>query len=73
MQSTYVMCIYYEQNFHEDLEDVRRKWGIVPALFLLNKTLPEHIGGTRILSWRMLPEQRVVPSLREQQRLHIVV
>jgi ubiquinone biosynthesis protein COQ4 len=25
------MCVYYERNFHEDLEDVRRKWGIVPA------------------------------------------
>ncbi|GLT53991.1 hypothetical protein SLA2020_272250 [Shorea laevis] len=31
MQSTDLMCVYYEQNFHEDLEDVRRKWGIVPA------------------------------------------
>ncbi|XP_059447846.1 ubiquinone biosynthesis protein COQ4 homolog, mitochondrial [Corylus avellana] len=31
MQSTDLMCVYYERNFHEDLEDVRRKWGIVPA------------------------------------------
>jgi len=31
MESTDLMCVYYERNFHEDLEDVRRKWGIVPA------------------------------------------
>lgn len=31
MQCTDLMCIYYEQHFHEDLDDVRRKWGIVPA------------------------------------------
>ena len=31
MQSTDLMCIYYEKHFHEDLEDVRRKWGITPA------------------------------------------
>ncbi|ONI31046.1 hypothetical protein PRUPE_1G288800 [Prunus persica] len=31
MQCTDLMCIYYEQHFHEDLEDVRRKWGIIPA------------------------------------------
>lgn len=31
MQCTDLMCVYYEQHFHEDLEDVRRKWGIVPA------------------------------------------
>ncbi|WJX84232.1 hypothetical protein P8452_66827 [Trifolium repens] len=26
-----LMCVYYEQHFHEDLEDVRRKLGIVPV------------------------------------------
>ena len=31
MQSTDLMCVYYERHFHEDLEDVRRKWGITPA------------------------------------------
>ncbi|KAF6144953.1 hypothetical protein GIB67_013304 [Kingdonia uniflora] len=31
MQSTDLMCIYYERHFHEDLEDVRRRWGIIPA------------------------------------------
>lgn len=31
MQSTDLMCVYYEQHFHEDLEDVRRKLQIVPA------------------------------------------
>ncbi|KAF5449503.1 hypothetical protein F2P56_029943 [Juglans regia] len=31
MQCTDLMCIYYERHFHEDLEDVRRKWGIIPA------------------------------------------
>lgn len=31
MQCTDLMCIYYEQHFHQDLEDVRRKWGIIPA------------------------------------------
>ena len=31
LQCTDLMCIYYEQHFHEDLEDVRRKWGILPA------------------------------------------
>ncbi|KAE8678392.1 Ubiquinone biosynthesis protein COQ4-like protein [Hibiscus syriacus] len=30
-QCTDLMCVYYEQHFHEDLEDVRRKWGIIPA------------------------------------------
>lgn len=28
---TDLMCIYYEKHFHEDLEDLRRKWGIIPA------------------------------------------
>ncbi|XP_031505574.1 ubiquinone biosynthesis protein COQ4 homolog, mitochondrial [Nymphaea colorata] len=28
---TDLMCIYYEKHFHEDLEGVRRKWGIIPA------------------------------------------
>ncbi|KAK2663649.1 hypothetical protein Ddye_002223 [Dipteronia dyeriana] len=31
MQCSDLMCVYYEQHFDEDLEDVRRKWGIVPA------------------------------------------
>ncbi|XP_044490505.1 ubiquinone biosynthesis protein COQ4 homolog, mitochondrial [Mangifera indica] len=31
MQCTDLICIYYERHFHEDLEDVRRKWGITPA------------------------------------------
>lgn len=26
-----LMCIYYEEHFHEDLTDVRNMWGIVPA------------------------------------------
>lgn len=26
-----LMCIYYEKHLAEDLEDVRRKWGIIPA------------------------------------------
>lgn len=26
-----LMCVYYEQHFHEDLEDVRRKLGIIPV------------------------------------------
>ncbi|XP_059317171.1 ubiquinone biosynthesis protein COQ4 homolog, mitochondrial isoform X5 [Lycium ferocissimum] len=30
-RSTDLMCVYYEKHFHEDLEDVRRKWGIIPA------------------------------------------
>lgn len=30
-QCTDLMCIYYERHFHEDLEDVRRKWRIIPA------------------------------------------
>ncbi|CAN0929407.1 Ubiquinone biosynthesis protein COQ4 homolog, mitochondrial [Linum grandiflorum] len=30
-QCTDLMCIYYEKHFDEDLEDVRRKWGIIPA------------------------------------------
>ncbi|XVE91628.1 hypothetical protein REPUB_Repub01dG0026600 [Reevesia pubescens] len=31
LQCTDLMSEYYEQHFHEDLEDVRRKWGIIPA------------------------------------------
>ncbi|KVH99168.1 Coenzyme Q biosynthesis Coq4 [Cynara cardunculus var. scolymus] len=31
MKSTDLMCVYYEKHFHEDLEDVRRRWGIIPA------------------------------------------
>ncbi|PON79708.1 Ubiquinone biosynthesis protein Coq [Parasponia andersonii] len=30
-QCTDLMCVYYERHFHEDLEDVRRKWGIIPG------------------------------------------
>ncbi|KAK0573373.1 hypothetical protein LWI29_007190 [Acer saccharum] len=30
-QSTDLMCLYYEKHFDEDLDDVRRKWGIVPV------------------------------------------
>jgi hypothetical protein len=26
-----LMCIYYEEHFEEDLEDLRRRWRIVPA------------------------------------------
>lgn len=28
---TDLMCVYYERHFHEDLDDVRERWGIVPA------------------------------------------
>lgn len=31
MRCTDLMCIYYERHFHEDLEDVRKRWGIVTA------------------------------------------
>ncbi|GAV57482.1 Coq4 domain-containing protein [Cephalotus follicularis] len=31
MQCTDLMCVYYEQHFDEDLADVRRQWGIIPA------------------------------------------
>ncbi|XP_043706514.1 ubiquinone biosynthesis protein COQ4 homolog, mitochondrial-like [Telopea speciosissima] len=31
LQCTDLMCVYYERHFDEDLEDVRRKWGIIPA------------------------------------------
>ncbi|XP_022131868.1 ubiquinone biosynthesis protein COQ4 homolog, mitochondrial isoform X3 [Momordica charantia] len=31
MQCTDLMCVYYERHFHEDLDEVRAKWGIVPA------------------------------------------
>ncbi|ESW16545.1 hypothetical protein PHAVU_007G165400 [Phaseolus vulgaris] len=31
MQCIDLMCVYYEQHFHEDLEDVRRKLQIVPS------------------------------------------
>ncbi|KAL6002446.1 hypothetical protein ACLOJK_034378 [Asimina triloba] len=31
MRCTDLMCIYYERHFRENLEDVRRKWGIIPA------------------------------------------
>ncbi|CAL9174553.1 unnamed protein product [Musa hybrid cultivar] len=28
---TDLMSVYYEKHFHENLEDVRRKWGIIPC------------------------------------------
>ena len=31
MNCTDLMCIYYERHFEEDLDVVRRKWGIIPA------------------------------------------
>ncbi|RWW58709.1 hypothetical protein BHE74_00034430 [Ensete ventricosum] len=31
MASADLMCVYYEKHFHEDLEDVRKKWGIIPC------------------------------------------
>ncbi|XP_073271410.1 ubiquinone biosynthesis protein COQ4 homolog, mitochondrial-like [Primulina huaijiensis] len=31
MRSTDLMCVYYERHFEEDLEDVRRRWRIIPA------------------------------------------
>ncbi|CAI9265746.1 unnamed protein product [Lactuca saligna] len=31
MKATDLMCVYYEKHFDEDLEDVRRRWGIIPA------------------------------------------
>uniref|UniRef100_A0A7N0UDZ3 Ubiquinone biosynthesis protein COQ4 homolog, mitochondrial n=1 Tax=Kalanchoe fedtschenkoi TaxID=63787 RepID=A0A7N0UDZ3_KALFE len=31
VKCTDLMCVYYERHFHEDLEDVRKKLGIVPA------------------------------------------
>lgn len=31
VRCTDLMCLYYERHFHEDLEDVRRRWGITPA------------------------------------------
>ncbi|CAN6848613.1 unnamed protein product [Brassica oleracea var. botrytis] len=30
-QCTDLMCVYYERHFSEDLEQVRRQWGIIPA------------------------------------------
>lgn len=31
LRCTDLMCVYYERHFGEDLEDVRRRFGIVPA------------------------------------------
>lgn len=31
MQSRDLMCIYYEQHFHRDLEELRQEWNILPA------------------------------------------
>ncbi|KAL9994567.1 putative ubiquinone biosynthesis protein Coq4 [Helianthus debilis subsp. tardiflorus] len=31
MKATDLMCVYYEKHFHEDLEEVRQRWGIIPA------------------------------------------
>lgn len=30
-QCTDLMCVYYERHFDQDLEDVRRRWGIIPV------------------------------------------
>ncbi|KAJ6768415.1 UBIQUINONE BIOSYNTHESIS PROTEIN COQ4-like protein MITOCHONDRIAL [Salix koriyanagi] len=40
MQSTDLMCVYYEKHFQEDLEDVRRKWGITTAPAVPNQNVP---------------------------------
>ncbi|VAH54196.1 unnamed protein product [Triticum turgidum subsp. durum] len=31
VKATDLMSVYYEKHFHEDLEEVRRNWGIVPC------------------------------------------
>ncbi|KAJ1273440.1 hypothetical protein BS78_06G280700 [Paspalum vaginatum] len=31
LKCTDLMSVYYEKHFHEDLEEVRRKWGIQPC------------------------------------------
>ncbi|KAI3817310.1 hypothetical protein L1987_11099 [Smallanthus sonchifolius] len=31
MKSTDLMCVYYEKHFHEDLDEVRQRWGVIPA------------------------------------------
>lgn len=31
MRCTDLISVYYERHFHEDLEDVRKKWGIIPV------------------------------------------
>ncbi|GAA0162826.1 hypothetical protein LIER_18838 [Lithospermum erythrorhizon] len=31
LQATDLMCVYYEKYWEEDLEEVRRRWGIIPA------------------------------------------
>ncbi|XP_051220099.1 ubiquinone biosynthesis protein COQ4 homolog, mitochondrial [Lolium perenne] len=31
LNATDLMSVYYEKHFHEDLEEVRRNWGIVPC------------------------------------------
>ncbi|KAL5722584.1 hypothetical protein ACHQM5_006091 [Ranunculus cassubicifolius] len=31
MRCTDLISVYYEQHFDEDLDDVRKKWGIIPA------------------------------------------
>lgn len=31
MRCTDLISVYYERHFDEDLEDVRRRWGIIPA------------------------------------------
>ncbi|OWM75881.1 ubiquinone biosynthesis protein COQ4 homolog, mitochondrial isoform X2 [Punica granatum] len=38
VRCTDLMCIYYERHFPEDREDVRRRWGIVPAPTILKIT-----------------------------------
>ncbi|CAD6259102.1 unnamed protein product [Miscanthus lutarioriparius] len=32
LKCTDLMSVYYEKHFHEDLEEVRRNWGILPCL-----------------------------------------
>ncbi|KAL5731225.1 hypothetical protein ACHQM5_003974 [Ranunculus cassubicifolius] len=36
MRCTDLISVYYEQHFEKDLDDVRRKWGIIPAPTKLN-------------------------------------
>ncbi|KAI3496449.1 hypothetical protein L1887_38813 [Cichorium endivia] len=35
MKASDLMCVYYEKHFDEDLEEVRKKWGIIPAPSIL--------------------------------------
>ncbi|XP_059625021.1 ubiquinone biosynthesis protein COQ4 homolog, mitochondrial-like isoform X1 [Cornus florida] len=31
VRCTDLMCVYYERHFHDDLDVVRKRWGIIPA------------------------------------------